>query len=60
MRQTFIEFLVEKHTKRESKDFEDKFKNLDCTRTDLNDEEKQYCFDQELLDFIDKSYVVNS
>lgn len=54
-----LEFITEKKEKVE--DFEDKFKNVDCSCwDDLSDEEKEYCKDKKIVDFINKSYMANS
>lgn len=55
----FKEFLVEREKKLLEK--KNKFSKVDCSdKENLTDEERKYCKEKEGVEFIRKSYTVNS
>lgn len=52
------EFLTEK--KKECESDSDKYKDLDCTRDDLSDDERDWCNKKNIVNFINKSVLANN
>ena len=62
MKKTLNDFLIEKKKEVADHDVEEQFKDLDCNcdMDTLNDDEREYCTQKKMIEFINKAYVVNS
>lgn len=62
MKKTLKDFLIEKKDKGIGHDVEKRFKELDCNcdLETLSKEERDYCTQKKMIEFINKSYTVNS
>lgn len=58
MKKNLKEFLLEK--KSELENFDEKFKDVDCKSTELTDEEKRYCANMEMVEFMKKARIANN
>ena len=62
MKKTLSDFLTEKKKESVDHDVEERFKDLDCNCDfdTLDDDEREYCTQKKMIEFINKAYTVNS
>jgi hypothetical protein len=62
VKKTLSDFLTEKKKAGIDHDVEERFKDLDCNcdLDEMDEDERDYCNQKRMIDFINRAYTVNS